>query len=119
MKIPKTKFVIISAIGLASIVGIFVFAQSPAPSASGQDLPFHLVMKCVPVEKGKLNAALKARPPETYRWQYDSDPPVGTLPPDPSVGPHPCAAHFQGNGTQKGTFANTKELRAFLDTAGL
>jgi hypothetical protein len=116
MKIPKTKFVVISAIGLASIVGIFVSAQSPVPSTSDQDLPVHLVMACAKCQKAKLQAALKPRPSPTYRWKYDSDPPVGTL---PESSPPPCGgAHAIGNATQKGTFANTKELRAFLDAAG-
>ena|SRR5437016_3364215 len=117
MKTPKTKFVVISAIGLASIVGILVFAQSPAPSTSGQDLPFHLVMVCASVDKAKLMAALKARPKDTYRVQYDTDAPVGALPiPTPS----PCPADkFSGSATQKATFKNTKQLRDFLTAAGL
>jgi hypothetical protein len=117
MKAPKIMFVVISTIGLASIVGIFVFAQSPAPSTNGQDLPFHLVMVCAKVDKAKLMAALKARPKDTYRIQYDTDAPVGTLPiPTPS----PCSADkFNGKSTQKATFENTTELHAFLTAAGL
>ena len=117
MKSPKTKFVVISAIGLASIVGIFVFAQSPVPSTSDQELRFHIVVDCSRVDEGKLMAALKARPKDTYRVQYDTDAPVGTLPiPTPS----PCPADkFNGSATQKATFANTTELRAFMVKVGL
>ena len=117
MKSPNTKFIVISAIGLASIVGIFVSAQSPTPSTSGQDLPFHLVMECAKVDKAKLMAALKARPSDTYRVQYENDSPVGTL---PVSTPPPCTADkLNGSSTQKATFANTKELRDFLTAAGL
>ncbi len=111
------KFVVISAICLVSIVGIFVSAQSPTPSATDQDLPFHLVMVCAKVDKGKLMAALKARPSDTYRVQYENDPPVGTL---PVPTPPPCPADkFNGSSTQKAAFDNTKQLRDFLNTAGL
>ena len=116
MKIPRTKFVVISAIGLASIVGIFVFAQSPAPSTSGQDLPFHLVMVCASVDKAKLMAALKDRPSGTYRIRYEADPPVGQL---DNTSPPSCAIGLVGNATQKATFANTTELRAFMVKVGL
>ncbi len=117
MKSPKMKFVVISAISLVSIVGIFVSAQSPAPSTSGQDRPFQLVMVCATVEKAKLMAALKARPSDTYRVQYENDAPVGTL---PIASPPPCTADkLNGSSTQKATFANTKELRDFLTAAGL
>jgi hypothetical protein len=61
MKSPKTKFIVISAIGFVSIVGIFVSAQSPTPTVSGQDLPVHLVVSCAKVNKGDLVAALTPR----------------------------------------------------------
>src|SRR4029450_2790735 len=74
MKSPKTKFVVISAIGLVSIVGIFVFAQAPTPGGtSGQDLPVQLVMACVGVKKAKLLAALAKRPKDTYKFQYGTE----------------------------------------------
>ena len=116
MKSPKTKFVVISAIGLASIVGIFVSAQSPKPDTAGQDLPVQLVMACVPVDKPKLMDALKERPSDTYRIQYGDDPSVGTL---PTMTPPPCMLGFVGNATQRATFKSTQELRAFMDKAGL
>jgi hypothetical protein len=117
MKSPKMKFVVISAIGLASIVGIFVSAQSPGPSGtSGQDLPVQLVMACVKVNKVKLMDALKNRPSDTYRIQYEGDAPVGTL---PNMSPPPCPAGFVGNSTQRATFKNTQELDDFLKAAGL
>jgi hypothetical protein len=116
MKSPKTKFVVISAIGLASIVGIFVSAQSPKPGTAGQDLPVQLVMACVPVEKTKLTTALEERPSDTYRIQYGDDAPVGTL---PAMSPPPCPVGFVGNATQRATFKSTQELRAFMDKAGL
>jgi hypothetical protein len=116
MKSPKAKFVVISTIGLASIVGVFVSAQSPTPSVSGQDLPVHIVMSCASVDKAKLMAALSDRPPYTYRFQCGNDT-IGAL---PAITPPPCpSARLSGNSTQKATFANTKELRAFLDAAGL
>ena len=117
MKSPKTKFVVISAIGLVSIVGIFVSAQSPKPGTSGQDRPFELVMVCATVEKTKLMTALKALPSNTYRFQYENDSPVGTL---PDTSPSPCPADkLNGSSTQKATFANTAELHAFLTATGL
>lgn len=116
MKAPKTKLIVISAIGLVSIVGIFVFAGSPAPKVSGQDLPVQIVIACVPVEKAKLMAALEARPPDTYRMQYGTENPVGTL---PTMSPPPCATGLVGNATQRATFSSTQELRNFLTTAGL
>jgi hypothetical protein len=117
MKTPKMKFVVISAIGLASIVGIFVSAQSPTPGASGPDRPFHLVMVCATVDHTKLTYALKTRPSDSYRVK-DGNNTVGTLP--PMTTPPPCpAAHFQGNATQRAVFASTKELRDFLTAAGL
>jgi hypothetical protein len=117
MKSPKTKFVVISAIGLASIVGIFVSAQSPGPSTtSGQDLPVQLVMACVKVNKGKLMDALKERPKDTYRIQYEGEAAVGTL---PKMSPPPCPSGYVGNSTQRATFKNTQELDDFLKAAGL
>ena len=116
MKIPRTKFVVISAIGLASIVGIFVFAQSPKPDTAGQDLPVQLVMACVPVDKTKLMGALENRPSDSYRIQYQGDAPVGTL---PTMSPPPCLTGLVGNATQRATFKSTQELRAFMDKAGL
>jgi len=117
MKSPKTKFVVISAIGLASIVGIFVSAQSPKPGTAGQDLPVQLVMACVPVDKTKLTTALGDRPLDTYRIQYDGENlGGGTL---PSMSPPPCPVGFVGNATQRATFKSTQELRAFMDKAGL
>ena len=117
MRSPKTKFVVISAIALFSIVGIFVSAQSPAPSTSGQDRPFQLVMVCATVEKTKLMTALKALPSNTYRFQYEKDSPVGTF---PDTSPSPCPADkLNGSSTQRATFANTTELHAFLTAAGL
>jgi hypothetical protein len=125
MKSPKTKFVVISAIGLAPIVGIFVFAQSPTPSGtSGQDLPVQLVMACVGVKKAKLLAALAKRPKDTYKFQYETEESGGgseevgggTLPP---MSPPPCPVGLVGNATQRATFKNTQELRAFMDKAGL
>jgi len=116
MKTPKTKFVVISAISLVSIVGIFVLAQTPTPSATGQDLPVQLVMACVPVDKTKLMDELKNRPSDTYRIQYAGDAPVGTL---PTMNPPPCPVGFVGNATQRATFKNTQELHDFLTAAGL
>ena len=116
MKSPKIKFVVISAIGLA-IVGIFVSAQSPTPSSTaGQDLPVQVVMACVPVDKTKLMDALKDRPSDTHRIQYQGDAPVGTL---PNTSPPPCLTGLVGNATQRATFKSTQELRAFMDKAGL
>ena len=116
MKSPKTKFVVISAIGLASIVGIFVSAQTPTPSPSVQNLPVQLVMACVPVDKTKLTTALNARPSDTYRIQYEGEAFVGTL---PNTSPPPCLTGLVGNATQRATFGSTQELRAFMDKAGL
>jgi hypothetical protein len=116
MKSPKMKFVVISAIGLASIVGIFVSAQSPKPDTAGQDLPVQLVMACVPVDKTKLMGALENRPSDSYRIQYQGDAPVGTL---PTMSPPPCLTGLVGNATQRATFKSTQELRAFMDKAGL
>jgi hypothetical protein len=116
MKSPKTKFIVISAIALASIVGIFVSAQSPTPTPSGQNLPVQIVMACVPVDKAKLDSALAARPQDTYRIQYEGLASVGTL---PSMTPPPCLTGLVGNATQRATFKNTQELRSFLDKAGL
>ena len=117
MKSPKMKFVVISAISLVSIVGIFVSAQSPTPTVSGQNLPFHLVMVCAKVDKAKLMAALAKRPKDSYAFQYDNDAPVGTL---PIPSPTPCSADkLNGSSTQKATFANTTDLRTFLNDAGL
>ena len=116
MKSPKTKFVVISAIGLASIVGIFVSAQSPKPGTTGQDLPVQVVMACIPVDKTKLTDALKDRPSDTYRIQYEGEASIGTL---PNMSPPPCPVGLVGNATQRATFKNTQELRAFLDKAGL
>ena len=116
MKSPKTKFVVISAIGLASIAGILVSAESPKPGTTGQDLPVQLVMACVPVDKTKLTNAENSRPSGTYRIQYEGEAFVGTL---PVMSPPPCPVGFVGNATQRATFANTTELRAFLDKAGL
>ncbi len=116
MKSPKTKFVVISAIGLASIVGIFVSAQTPKPGTTGQDLPVQLVMACVPVDKTKLTNAENNRPSDTYRIQYEGEAFVGTL---PNMSPPPCLTGLVGNATQRATFKNTQELRKFLDDAGL
>lgn len=121
MKSPKMKFVVVSAIALASVVGIFVSAESPAPDMTsketGKDLRFHIVMTCADVKKGKLVAALSSRPSDTYRFEFDHDSPIGRL---PTGTPPLCpSAHLNGNSTQKAAFANTKELRAFLDAAGL
>jgi hypothetical protein len=125
MKSPKTKFVVISAIALASIAGIFVSAQSPTPTVSGQDLPFHLVMVCAKVDKGNLKTALRKRPKDTYNLQYkpegeggQAEDLGGTLP--PMTTPPPCpSARLNGNATQRAVFANTKELRNFLNATGL
>jgi hypothetical protein len=117
MKSPKMKFIVISAFGLASIVGIFVSAQSPTPSSvGGQDFPVQLVMACVPVDKTKLTNAENSRPSDTYRIQYGGDAPVGTL---PNMSPPPCMIGLVGNATQRATFKSTQELRAFMDKAGL
>src|SRR6476661_1822208 len=116
MRSPKTKFVVISAIGLASIVGIFACAQLPTSSVAGQGLPVQLVMTCVLVNKSKLMNALNDRPSDTYRIQYEGGAPMGTL---PNTSPPPCPPGFVGNATQKATFARTRELRAFMDKAGL
>ena len=117
MKSPKMKVVVISAFGLASIVGIFVSAQTPTPSkTSGQDLPVQLVMACVPVDKTKLTSAENSRPSDTYRIQYGGDPSVGTL---PAISPPPCPVGLVGNATQRATFKNTQELHDFLTAAGL
>ena len=116
MKSPKMKFIVISAISLVSIVGIFVSAQSPTSSPSGQNLPVQLVMACVPVDKAKLMDALKSRPSDTYRIQYEGETFIGTL---PNMSPPPCMLGLVGNATQRATFKNTQELRAFLDKAGL
>ena len=116
MKSPKTKFVVISAIGLASIVGIFVSAQSPTPGIAGQDLPVQVLMACVAVDKTKLMDALKDRPSGTYRIQYEGEAFVGTL---PNMSPPPCMIGLVGNATQRATFKSTRELRAFMDKAGL
>ncbi len=119
MKSPKMKFVVISAIGLASIVGVFIFAQSPVRSTSGEDdLPVKLVLGCTHVDHGKLNKALGVRPKETYRFRYEREDPVGNLP-DSAPLPPPCVTHLVGNATQKARFANTLELHTFLDAAGL
>ena len=115
MKTPKTKFVVISVIGLASIVGIFVSAQTPKPATTGQDLPVQIVMSCVPVDKAKLMSALGGLPQDTYRIQYGSET-VGTL---PNITPPPCPIGLVGNATQRATFKSTTDLRAFLTAAGL
>jgi hypothetical protein len=116
MKSPKTKFVVISAISLVSIVGIFVCAQTPVHGTAGQDLPVQLVMACVRVDKVKLMDELKNRPSDTYRIQYEGDASVGTL---PTMSPPPCLTGLVGNATQRATFGSTQELRAFMDKAGL
>lgn len=118
MKAPKTKLIVISAIGVASIVGTFLFAESKAPKVGGQDLPVQIVMACVPVDKAKLNRALAGRPKDDYRIQYQGVASVGKLP-KMSPSPPPCMAGIVGNATQRVTFKNTQELRSFLDTAGL
>ncbi len=118
MKSPKMKFVVISTIGLASVVGIFVSAQTPTPSkTSGQELPVHLLLTCANVTKDKLMHALEGRPSGTYRFKIGNET-IGTLPADPSLPPCPGNT-VSGNSTQKATFNNTKELRTFLDAAGL
>jgi hypothetical protein len=123
MKSPKTKFVVISAIALASTVGIFVSAQSPTPSVSGQDLPFHLVMVCSKVDHDKLKGALKTRPEDTYKLQYKPDAGQiedlgGKLP--AMTTPPPCPTdRLNGNATQRAVFKNTKDLSKFLKRAGL
>jgi len=115
MKSPKTKFVVISAIGLAFIVGIFACAQWPVPN--GQcPVPVYLVMRCVGVNKDKLMAALNDRPLDTYKFRYEADPPVGHL---DNTSPPACVTHFTGNATQKAKFANTQQLHDFLTAAGL
>ena len=121
MKPRKTKFIVISAIALASVVGIFVSAQSPRPQSpkpatAGQDLPVQIVMACVPVTKANLMSALEARPEGTYRIQYGSETAIGKL---PSMTPPPCPEGFVGNATQRATFQSTAELDAFLKAAGL
>ena len=121
MKSPKTKFVVISAIALTSVVGIFVSAQSPKPQSpkpatAGQDLPVQLMIACVPVEKNKLMSALAGRPQDTYRIQFGSETAVGTL---PSIPPPPCPVGLVGNATQRATFQSTTELHTFLTAAGL
>jgi len=118
MKAPRIIFVVISTIGLASVVGIFVFAQSPTPSTIRQDLPFHLVLECADVNKAKLLAALAKRPKDTYNFRYENqDLGDGTL---LLPTPTPCpSTHLVGNATQKAKFANTTELHAFLKDAGL
>jgi hypothetical protein len=120
MKSPKTKFVVISAIGLVSIVGIFVFAQSPTPTPNDQDFPVQLMMrKCAHLDRARLMCALGPLPENTYRIRYDNENPIGTLP-DISPTPRPCPdTHLVGNATQRAMFKNTQELHAFLDTSGL
>jgi hypothetical protein len=124
MRSPKTKFVVISAIGLASIVGIFVSAQSPTPTVSRQDFPFHLVMECATVDKAKLLDALTNRPKGTHKFQYqrNSGSPIehvggGTLP-IPTATPCP-SDRLNGNATQRALFRNTKELSDFLKAISL
>jgi len=116
MKSPKTKFVVISTISLASITGIFVLAQSPTPSASVEDLPVHLVMQCAQVNEPHLKAALQGLPLHTYKFRFEDGSVIGNL---ANCSPPPCPAHFRGSSTQTATFANTKDLRAFMDNAGL
>jgi hypothetical protein len=127
MKSPKTKFVVISAIGLASIFGIFVFAQSPKPGTPGQDLPIQLVTACARASKGNLMHALAKRPKDTYKFRYQAadsgadlgeDLGGGTLPP---MSPPPSCypEGIVGNATQRATFKNTQELRDFLTAADL
>jgi len=124
MKSPKTKFIVISVIGPAFIVGIFVSAQSPTPSPKPEDLPFHFVMKCATVDRGKLLYALSKRPKDTHKFQYQRqvDSPIedlggGTLP-IPTATPCP-SDRFTGNATQRAVFGNTKDLHKFLKRAGL
>src|SRR4051812_32304689 len=110
MKSPKIKLIVILAIGVASIVGIFVYAQSPTPTPSGLDLPVHLVMrKCAGANRARLMCALGTRPEDTYRIRYENENPIGTLP-DMSPTPSPCDTHLVGNATQRATFATTKDL---------
>jgi len=116
MKSPKTKFVVISAISLVFIVGIFVFAESPGPKVGAQDNPVQLVMACIPVDKTSLTTAENSRPSDSYRIQYGSETPKGTL---PAMSPPPCLTGVVGNATQRATFQSTQELRAFMDKAGL
>ena len=123
MKSPKTRFVVISAIGFVSIVGIFVSAQSPTPIVSGQDLPVHLVVSCAKVNKGDLVAALTPRPSDTYKFKYKPEGGSaiedlgGTL---PAISPPPCSSdRLNGNATQRAVFKNTKELHKFLVDVGL
>ena len=116
MKSSKMKFVVISGISLVFIVGIFVFAESPAPKVGGQDNPVQLVMACVPVDQTKLTSAENSRPSDTYRIQYGGDASVGTL---PAISPPPCMIGLVGNATQRATFKNTTELHTFLTAAGL
>jgi hypothetical protein len=115
MKSPKMKFVVVSAIALASIVGIFACAQWPVPG-TGQEVPVYLVMRCTQVNKDKLTAALNHRPLDTYRFRYEADPPVGHL---DNTTPPSCVTHLVGNATQKARFANTTELHEFLKDVGL
>jgi hypothetical protein len=121
MKSPKARFVVISAIGLACILGIFVFAQSPTPTPtpSGLDLPIQLVMReCAPVgSRQRLMFALETRPENTYRIRYENENPVGSLP-DISPTPSPCGTRLVGNATQRATFPTVRELHAFMDIAG-
>jgi hypothetical protein len=114
MKAPKIISVVISTIGLASILSIFVFAQSPTPSPIAQDLPFDLVLECATVDKAKLATALAKRPKDSYKFQYESQDIGGGSLAVPT--PPPCpSSHFVANATQKAKFANTTELRDFLN----
>jgi hypothetical protein len=124
MKSPKTKFIVISAIALASTVGILVLAQSPIPSPKPEDLPFHVIMKCATVDRGKLLNALTDRPTVTYKFQYQrqGNSPIedlgGGALPIPTATPCP-SDRLNGNATQRAVFANTEELHKFLKKAGL
>ena len=125
MKSPGTKFITVLAIGLASVVGIFVCAQSPTPSPKPEDLPFHLVMKCATVDHDNLlNALTELRPKATYKFQYqrEANSPIEDLGegelPIPTATPCP-SNRLNGNATQRAVFNTATELRKFLKKAGL
>jgi hypothetical protein len=122
MKIQlETRAVVIGVVAVISVLAIVGLAQTSTPTpCPKEELPFHLVMRCVQ-EKDfpQLVGAIKGVPTCHKRIQIDTQPFDGGL---PTPAPEPqCLGGDKTNSnvTQRVAFVNKTDLDTFIKDAGL